>query len=202
MKLTAINETPLPFGPEYGSWMGIDPSMTSTGIAVITDRVLYHYRIKCQGKGTQGVQRLLEFNHYVTQEVRDMWNPQKIGIEGYAFGTHNTRAHSIGELGCVFKLALYDWSHPWFIAAPTVVKKFATGKGNAKKGQVQVGLFKKWKLDIQDEDEADATVLALMAMYHDKLLTPDSPAVREYERETLLKVEHQPFRGGRNRELG
>ncbi len=194
MKLTVINETPLPMAPEYGSWGGIDPSLRSTGIAVITDRVLYTYRIKTKSPKSTGVLRLIEFDWYLRNEFKDMWNPKKLGIEGYAFGAQNTRAHSIGELGGVFRLALHDWSIPWFIAPPTVVKKFVTGKGNVKKGQVQVGLYKKWRLDITDEDEADAAALALMAMYHDKLLTPEIPEPLAYEQEALLKVEHQPFK--------
>jgi Holliday junction resolvasome RuvABC endonuclease subunit len=54
-------------------------------------------------------------------------------IEGYSYASKFSRAHSLGELGGVVKLALMERGVDLAIVEPSVLKKFATSKGNAGK---------------------------------------------------------------------
>lgn len=57
-------------------------------------------------------------------------------IEGYSFGSRNSQAHAIGELGGVVRLNLWELNIPFVEIPPTCRAKFATGKGNAAKNEV------------------------------------------------------------------
>jgi Holliday junction resolvasome RuvABC endonuclease subunit len=50
--------------------------------------------------------------------------------------SRNSQAHSIGELGGVVRVALYERRIPFIEIPPTCRAKFATGKGNAGKSEV------------------------------------------------------------------
>ena len=63
-------------------------------------------------------------------------------MEDYAFGAHG-RSFTIGENGGVLKHKLWLAGYPISLVEPTVLKKFATGKGNAKKEQMHEAFFKK-----------------------------------------------------------
>jgi hypothetical protein len=60
-------------------------------------------------------------------------NESKISLEGYSFGSRGGRAFDIGEATGLLKYKLYKLNHNVTIIPPTVVKKYATGKGNADK---------------------------------------------------------------------
>jgi crossover junction endodeoxyribonuclease RuvC len=66
---------------------------------------------------------------------------------------------------------------------PTSVKKFATGKGNTKKDEMVLPIYKKWGFEHASDNVRDAFVLAQMAkgIY-------DSSNLTEYQKEALKKV--------------
>ena len=57
-------------------------------------------------------------------------------MEGYSFASRHSQAHSIGELGGVIRLLLWESGIPYVLIPPTCRAKFATGKGNASKNEV------------------------------------------------------------------
>lgn len=89
-------------------------------------------------------------------------------IEGYAFGARGRGIISLGELGGVARLVIYQAGIPFIEIAPTQLKKFCTGKGNARKEEVLVAVLKRFG-DIRSNDEADALGLLQMALNHYKL---------------------------------
>lgn len=133
--------------------VGIDASLTSTGVAVIgggnvdTDVI--------QRKST-GIERLIEIREQVKGIVNGV---DLVAIEGYAFARSN-QAHQIGELGGVLRVMFREEGIEYIDVAPSAVKKFATGKGNANKEAVAVGVYKRWGKEFKTNDEADAFVLA------------------------------------------
>lgn len=113
--------------------VGIDPSLTATGVAWpdgSTEVLAWPGR---------GVDRLAGV--YARVENWCHRGPLAVGeplviLEGYAHGKGN-QAHQMGELGGVLRLVLHHQHVEFVVVPPAVVKKYATGKGNANKDLVR-----------------------------------------------------------------
>lgn len=134
--------------------VGIDASLTGTGVAVLNGS-LRTERIESK---LMGPDRLIEIRERVREIVT---GADLVAIEGYAFAKPN-QAHQIGELGGVLRVMMTELGAKWIEVAPAQVKKYATGRGNAKKEEVAVGIFKRWGREFKTNDEADAFVLAII----------------------------------------
>jgi Holliday junction resolvasome RuvABC endonuclease subunit len=77
-------------------------------------------------------------------------NDVVIGIEDYAMAAKG-KVFNIAENTGILKYALYSRGFGYETFAPTVVKKFATGKGNAKKEQMVEAFQKETKIDLKKE---------------------------------------------------
>jgi crossover junction endodeoxyribonuclease RuvC len=135
--------------------LGIDASLTGTGVVLLSDNVKDHRRI--ESKNT-GVKRLIEIED-ILKNIVDAVPIDLVVIEDYAYSKGN-QAHQVGELGGVIRRMLFKKMQKWIVVAPSQVKKFATGKGNANKDLVLMNVYKKWGVEFSSSDEADAFVLA------------------------------------------
>lgn len=135
--------------------VGIDASLTGTGVAVLDGSLRTEI---IQSKKT-GPQRLIE----IRDKIRDITNlsTDLVVIEGYAFARAN-QAHQMGELGGVLRVMFHEIGLQVLEVAPGQVKKFATGKGSAKKEEIAVAIYKRWGQEFRTNDEADAFVLAMI----------------------------------------
>jgi crossover junction endodeoxyribonuclease RuvC len=136
-----------------------DLSLTATGYACSDGRsgVLSPPKDCCSG-----IPRLQWIRNSVYTIARDA---ALVAIEGYAFDRPN-QAHQIGELGGVIRVALHECGLPYVEIAPSSLKKFATGKGNAKKDDVFAAAIRKLGYTANDHNEADALWLLAMARAH------------------------------------
>ena len=100
--------------------LGLDPSLTSTGICTGDNNgVAYHSH-------EEDVSRLADIRDYVLRMCFE--NDVKCVImEGYSYGSR-TRAHALGELGGVLKVAFNEGWIPYVLVPPTSRAKFATGR--------------------------------------------------------------------------
>lgn len=88
-------------------------------------------------------------------------------IEGYSFASRNSQAHSIGELGGVIRLLLWELGIPLVVVPPTCRAKFATGKGNASKNEVISSVSARTGMVWQNpgaDDKCDAWILEEMTL--------------------------------------
>jgi crossover junction endodeoxyribonuclease RuvC len=145
--------------------MGIDPSLTSTGWVVLKDGEIAGHGTLESGK--KDIERLLDLENQVIK-ILNKFCPDLIFIEEYAF-SRGDRAHQKGEWGGILRRTLYLWflgsskENAWKAISPSAVKKFCTGKGNAKKEDMKLWAYKKWGIEFPANDEVDAYVLAKLA---------------------------------------
>lgn len=115
--------------------------------------------------GSTGPKRLIEISESIGNLIVE-FKIKAVAIEGYAFSSRNSQAHSIGELGGVVRTMLYRMDIPYIEIPPTCRAKFSTGKGNASKNEVisfvsaKTGIV--WKNPGAD-DKCDAWILEEMA---------------------------------------
>lgn len=154
--------------------VGLDLSLRMSGIAE-ADGTLHVVRTG----PTKGVERLIMIEKRVllaVQHAEQIDAAVLAVVEGYGYEATN-RAHEIGELGGVVRLALFRAHARTLIIGPGTLKKYATGHGNAGKYEVMLAANKRLGYEGVDDNEADA--LWLRAIGLDLTGTPavDMPSV-------------------------
>ena len=152
------------------TYLGLDLSLTSTGLALTGDTPPWRIRPK-----TTGVRRLAEIRDAIILNVK-AYRPDLIAVEGYAYGRPNGMA-ALGELGGVVRLAIHEAGARWVNVPPSSVKKYATGTGNAKKEAVLAAAIRRLGYAGSSTDEADALWLAHIAAEIDGHPAIDMPAL-------------------------
>lgn len=142
--------------------LAIDPSLTSTGYAYQTGGDAIQVGT-IRAKNMNGVERL----QFIKEEVNTLISlvkPEVVSYEGYAMSRFANRAFDLGELGGVLKLLVFGYRIPILLVPPTCLKLYATGKGNADKGQVMVAMAKVRRRLFSCDDEADAYALLQLGL--------------------------------------
>lgn len=160
----------------------LDLSLTATGAAVSDDD--QHWSGCLRPNGARGFDRISWFRRKVLELGDDAG---LVVIEGYAFAAKaQSHTREIAELGGVIRMTLYDLGIRWVDVSPASLKKYATGKGNAKKDLVLVEAVKRLGYMGSDNNEADALWLLEMARDHYGLIRSRVPAAH---REALQKID-------------
>lgn len=127
--------------------MGIDQSLTSTGISLISDGELIHYKVvsssKCRDKFarmTEVSDQIVDMLYSLTIDSFDM-KVKAVGIEGLPFGNlQGNVTRDLAGLQAVIIADLIDTGfmldEDLFIIPPTTAKKLAIGKGRATKDEM------------------------------------------------------------------
>lgn len=138
--------------------VGLDLSLTSTGVATVTATMTATERVT-PPRGCTGTARLRHIRDAVTNRVAGV-RPDLVTVEGYSYGSRVTHAHSLGELGGVIRLALTETGVHWVAIPPATLKRYATGRGNADKHEMVAAAIRRLRYDGSSPDEADALWLA------------------------------------------
>lgn len=140
--------------------VGIDYSMTSPAVCIhrgvsfsVNNCTIYFLTKK---KKLEGNSHFLSGDFYPDYEDQERYNflskwvieklwreesPIKIAIEDYSYGSKG-RVFHIAENTGLLKHKLWKIGLSWEAVPPTVLKKFATEKGNADKAQMEVAFVK------------------------------------------------------------
>jgi Holliday junction resolvasome RuvABC endonuclease subunit len=105
-------------------------------------------------------------------------------MEGYAYGSQ--LSNMLGELGGMVKLTLFEKNLYPAIVAPTMLKKYVTGKGKGiSKSQMLLNTYKKWNIEFDDDNAADSYGLAHLIAGKGSLA---------YEKEIYIKLLDPKYR--------
>jgi crossover junction endodeoxyribonuclease RuvC len=86
-----------------------------------------------------------------------------ICIEGFGFASQ--QAIQLGGIGWGIRMGLMRRGLSYIEAAPSQLKKFASGKGNLKKDLLAVHIFKNFDFEHRSDNVRDAYVLAQIARH-------------------------------------
>jgi crossover junction endodeoxyribonuclease RuvC len=174
--------------------VGIDLSLTATGLCKVwvdeQDRLTAHGRtLATKGRRDDTLLARAERLDGIVDEVtRFADDADLVVIEGPAFtrqgGSNWDRA---GLWWAVIRDVMgFFGSRPIAVVGPTVLKKWATSRGNADKAAVAVGVARLWDfVEIESDNEADALGLASMGAQKVGLPVPR----RAHHAACLAKVE-------------
>ncbi len=152
--------------------IGIDPSLTSTGIIVLRDGKVELAETTKNRPDLGTIERVKLIRERIASIIENLINEEKtewqapdlITIEGFSYGSKGRSVFDIAYLGWRIREDLeqlrVDDGIPWLEVPPTQVKQFATGKGNANKEIILQQVYKRWGVEFSDNNQADAYVLA------------------------------------------
>jgi Holliday junction resolvasome RuvABC endonuclease subunit len=169
--------------------IGLDLSLTGTGIAdfksngeVITGTI----RTKSYGSaiGDQW-QRLQYINSEIWRAVAKDSMPALVIVEGPSYGSKGAGTWDRAGLWWTAVQQFLCDDIPLAVVPPAVLKKYATGRGNADKTAMAVALQKRWGVELGDDNKVDAWWLAAAGREHLGRPYVDLPKA---QREALAKA--------------
>ncbi|MBA3907928.1 MAG: hypothetical protein H0X35_14780, partial [Pseudonocardiales bacterium] len=149
--------------------IGLDLSLTSTGIAIIDGGSVTLHRVKSKGaKGDTLAARHVRLLR-ITDETYSLgiYNSTDrcslVVIESPAFSRTTGHMHDRSGLWWLTVDIFRMHGYPVAEVTPTARAKYATGKGNAGKDAVLAAVVRRYPdVEVSGNDEADALVLAAM----------------------------------------
>jgi len=143
--------------------IGIDYSLTSPAVCIENGELMFFFltsKKKHIGKFgnnifgyehkeyTTPIQRFSYISDFVFDVIDQVPNP-KVFIEGYSFGSKGRGVFQIAENCGILKYRLQEANIPYDTIVPSVVKKGATGKGNADKDMMYEAFIKETNIDLK-----------------------------------------------------
>jgi crossover junction endodeoxyribonuclease RuvC len=149
------------------SIVGLDLSLTAAGIAVLTESGLTVEHVGSKPKKGDPKGELVLLGRMRRQVAAVMSRIPKgaaVGIEGPSFASTGTAAHMLGGLWWMTLNALESAGHTVIVIPPSSRATYAAGVGNASKLTVMAAAIRRYdgQVEIRDDNEADAVVLAAM----------------------------------------
>lgn len=139
-------------------FLGIDQSVLHTGICILNEDAGVMHLGLIEPKNIVNYERLV----YIRDELKQILHGRRFDVgvmEGYSYGSINKK-FLLGEVGAVIKMTLFDHCDSCFDAAPKQLKKFVCSRGSASKEDVIFSVEKQWGVVVDNDNLADAYVLA------------------------------------------
>ena len=173
-------------------FLGLDLSLTGSGICIIDENYEIIFKTKLTTKQF-GVERLFILEQQL-QKVLNTYNEniKLCAIESPSFNSgkgegSGGRLFDIGEWNGPVKLNLFKRGLDFVVASPLQLKKFIIGKaekGSFTKDLIMLDIYRKYGVEIRENNIADAYVLSRIA--HDFFMKPKG--LSKAENEVLAKM--------------
>jgi Holliday junction resolvasome RuvABC endonuclease subunit len=147
--------------------LGIDQSLTGFALTAMHTLTPEKHLTWVYKSPYKKVQRLADIRQWLTDNLAyldEKFTISDIAMEGTVLASQS--ALILGELSATVCLAIYDYfdeddhrRYPLKVP-PMTLKKFAAGKGNAKKQEMLLQIYKRWGVEFTDDNAADSYALA------------------------------------------
>jgi len=148
--------------------LGIDQSLTGFALTALQFEDPTKYMTWVYKSPYFGVERLADIRQWLIDHFDYLKENNNtildIAMEGTVLASH--AALVLGELSATVRLAIFDYfdegdprKYPLKVP-PMTLKKFAAGKGNAKKQEMLLQIYKRWGIEFNDDNAADSYALA------------------------------------------
>lgn len=133
--------------------MGIDPARSITGLAIRKNgKSARRGRVKPK---SWGFSRMVVIESVIKHQLKTN-KDCFVGIEGYSYNSRWGR-EAAGELGGIIRRLLFRYKRPLLVISPLTVKAWI---GASKKGNIMLEILDRYKVKIEDDNEADAFLIA------------------------------------------
>jgi len=173
--------------------VGIDLSLTSTGIATIdtTTGARAVATVTSKGKAGASLESRQTRLHNLCLDVvagrGGAHDADLVVIEAPAFSRSNPGMHDRSGLWWLVVDMLDGFDRPIVEVSPSSRAKYGSGKGNAGKDQVLAAVVRRYPdIPVSNNDEADALILAAMGARH--LGHPIEVTLPQVQLDAMVKV--------------
>jgi Holliday junction resolvasome RuvABC endonuclease subunit len=146
-------------------FIGLDLSLSSTGFCRKQGADISVETIKTDPRTAENdLSRLRYIVNACMSRIPD--NTRIICLEDYFTPSNRGQIGSalkLVALGTVMRMTLYEAGMPFYVVSPSVLKKHITGKGNSQKDLIVREVYKRYGIDVKDNNQADGCVLAHIA---------------------------------------
>lgn len=152
------------------SIVGRDLSLASTGVCLVDGPSITTWRIVSKGTKLDSVaeraQRLIDITNRILEHIPQ--DVARVVVEAPSLGqARQAGEHLRSGLWWHLAAALYLQGHPVAEVPPALLKKYATGKGNAAKDEALAAVVRRYpQVAVTGNDISDALVLAAMGARH------------------------------------
>jgi len=192
-------------------YVGIDPSLTGTGVCVISDNKILHEKlietapeIKEKGKNPKKVsieERLIFIINEIYNLIAPYKNIRSIYVEGLSFGSKSQGATDLAALHLYIRTNLFEKGIKCEVVPPLELKKWSTGIATAPKNVVLKEVYKRWgiswKADFFDDNICDAFCLSMFA--RNLYLNPEQKEVRDLKMKKTSEAKKKAKQNKRNK---
>lgn len=145
-------------------FVGLDPSYNGFAIIVIDkDANIIEKKLINTNSDSEVEDRLLELESEI-KFIPNIMCLHSVCIEGPSYSSNGAFILQMGALHYLIRLMLKKRGVNYKVIAPGTLKKFVTGDGRSKKDLMLLKVYKKWGVEFDDDNLADAYGLARMAL--------------------------------------
>jgi len=177
----------------HSTFVGIDQSLTGFALTAISavDNTYITWVYKSPYFGIERLmdirQWLYEHLDYLEEEGGEILD---VAMEGSVLQSY--AALKLGELAAIVKLTIREFFdeedsckiYPLQVP-PMTLKKYASGKGNAKKQEMLLQIYKRWGVEFNDDNAADSYALARLCK---------KSAITEIEKAVVEQMKDDKYR--------
>jgi Holliday junction resolvasome RuvABC endonuclease subunit len=173
-------------------YVGIDPGSKNCALVAWSPSRGLITTWKPKGTMPSGVLRLRRLMVEIHDELRKLdkiGEIKMIAMEAYSMAERYGQ-HASGEIGATIKLTILAHfphsdrrAYP-VLVAPQQLKKFVAGNGNTKKEMIPKEVLKRWSMDFNDTNIAEAYVLARVAYAMDA-----DPEMTQFQQDVCKNLE-------------
>ena len=172
-------------------YVGLDLSLTATGFYVIkSDGTNDFMEIKTKPDDYPNeIARVDHIADVILEKIKN-YHIGFIAMEDFFSGQQAMSVIKLAILGSIVRYRLLDAGYSYLAFAPTQIKKFETGSGNAPKDNMLKSVFKKHNFDTNSNNIADACATAYLGKAYSEYKQGKKDFAK-YELEVLKKVEKE-----------
>jgi len=151
-------------------FLGIDPSFSGTGLVVLDrqGKIVEQKEISTQkvnGDQHDIERRLIIIGNRVEEFIKPYLDKIYVCyIEEISFGSSGEASAQLAALNYYIRVYMYNLKINFYTVSPGQLKKYITGNGQAKKNLMLKEVFKRWQVDFNSDNLADAYALARFSL--------------------------------------
>ena len=173
------------------AYVGLDLSLSATGFYLIKENGEVEFD-EIRTKKEQFSCDIARVEHIadIILEKISKYEIKFIAVEDFFTGQQPGTVIQLAILGTIVRYKLLENGYSYLAVAPTQVKKYATGKGNAPKDNMLKAVFKNWNVDTNSNNIADACAIAHLGQAYYEWINGNKD-YKKYEIEVLKKIQKE-----------